>query len=179
MSIGGSAFIALEAVLIQSVLHGTPGDYGIITSAWGVGMLVATLSLIIISKMKDVAVYLLGILLLGIATIGYGFSTTVIVAAAWNIVGGFANSLFVITNRSLIQQFTVEEKRGRVFALRGVISQAITPLTMGICGALSDIIGVSRVFQYIGFMVVLVAVLGKYWFAQEFNKTSSRRTYVN
>ena len=104
--------------LVRETLGGGPVAFGLVSAAFGVGMISASLGLSI--RRTSVAVTTLLIvawLASGFGTVATGLAPVIVVAALAQAVGGFGNGLENIAADTLIQQAVPREMLGRVFGL--------------------------------------------------------------
>lgn len=156
----GAIFSALDAVYIAEVFDNSVDVYGYINSAWGIGMLMTGALIWCFKNRKDTTLFCLGILFMGIATVGYGLSAHIATCVLFNFIGGLSNTLYVVYFRTLIQKNTTTENRGGVFTMQSTISKVISILVVGLAGITAEIYSVRYIIVLSGIMAMLVAVLG-------------------
>lgn len=157
-SVCGAIFSALDAVYIAEIFEGSSDVYGYINSAWGVGMLAASALCFVYNNISDVKMFSVGILIMGIATIGYGLSVSIPVCVAFNFIGGIANTVYAIYYKSLIQAGTSPENRGKVFAFQSTLAKIISMAVVFLAGVFADLSSVRSSIVLSGIFTVLIAI---------------------
>ena len=159
----GVAFAGLDDValvfLVRETLHGSPLAYGLVTGAYGVGMLLGSLGL----SWKGTAaaagtVFLLGWVAGGIGALLTGIAPLIALAAVAQAIAGVGNAVEVVAMDTLVQHSVPREMLGRVFGLVGTAAPAGHALAFAAGGFLVEIVGPRIVFLIAGLGVLLVLV---------------------
>ena len=125
----GVAFAGLDDValvfLVRDTLGGSPLAYGLVTGAYGVGMLLGSLGL----SWKGTAaaagtVFLLGWVAGGIGAVLTGIAPLIALVAVGQAIAGVGNAVEVVAMDTLVQQAVPREMLGRVFGLVGTAAPA-------------------------------------------------------
>ena len=120
----GVAFAGLDDValvfLVRDTLDGSPLAYGLVTGAYGIGMLLGSLGL----TWKGTAaaagtVFLLGWVASGTGAVLTGIAPVIALVAVGQAVAGVGNAVEVVAMDTLVQQAVPREMLGRVFGLVG------------------------------------------------------------
>jgi MFS family permease len=162
----GVAFAGLDNValvfLVRETLGGGPLAFGLVTAAYGVGMLAGSLGL----SWKGTAaaagtVFILGWVASGVGTVLTGVAPLLAVAALAQAIAGVGNAVSVVATDTLIQSTVPREMLGRVFGLVGTAPFAGHTLAFAAGGFLLDLTSPRTVFLIggIGVLVVLLPVL--------------------
>lgn len=154
----GAIFSSLDAVYIAEVFDNSTDVYGYINSAWGIGMLITGMILLSIKNRSDEFLFGLGILFMGIATIGYGLSRDVISCILFNFLGGLSNTLYVVYYRTIVQKRTTDECRGAFFSIQSTLSKIISMIIVAIAGIMAEKISVRYVIVFSGVFAVMISV---------------------
>jgi predicted MFS family arabinose efflux permease len=164
----GVAFAAVDNValvfLVRETLGGGPVAFGLVSAAFGVGMISASLGLSI--RRTSVAVTTLLIvawLTSGFGTVATGLAPLIAVAALAQAMGGFGNGLENIAADTLIQQAVPREMLGRVFGLVTTAAFGGSTLAYAAGGPLLDLTSPRAVFLIAG--AGILAVTAFLWFA--------------
>ena len=164
----GVAFAAVDNValvfLVRETLGGGPVAFGLVSAAFGVGMISASLGLSI--RRTSVAVTTLLIvawLASGFGTVATGLAPLIAVAALAQAVGGFGNGLENIAADTLIQRAVPREMLGRVFGLVTTAAFGGSTLAYAAGGPLLDLTSPRAVFLFAG--AGILAVTAYLWFA--------------
>lgn len=156
----GSIFMSLDAIYVSRVFKDAPLALGYINTAWGIGMVVASLLIILLKKVKEEKLFFISIFLMGIATIGYGLSEEIWLSSIFNFMGGIANTLFLVNFRTIIQKNSNDTNRGKIFAGFSIISQVCSLLILGVTGAMADVLGVGVVIAIAGALCLVITIGG-------------------
>jgi MFS family permease len=159
----GVAFAGLDDValvfLVRETLGGGPLAFGLVTGAYGLGMIAGSLGL---SWKGTVAaagtVFLLGWVASGVGAILTGVAPLIAVAAVAQAVAGVGNAIDVVAMDTLVQQAVPREMLGRVFGLVGTAPYAGHAVAFGAGGFLVDATSPRVVFLIAGLGVLLVLV---------------------
>lgn len=160
----GVAFAAVDNValvfLARDVLDAGAVGFGLLASAFGVGMLAASITLIGPRvKLAAGALFLLGMLLSGAGTLSTGLAPLLLVAIVAQAIAGAGNSVQLIGQDTLVQQVVAREMLGRVFALIRTAAIAGGSLAALAGGVLLDVTSPRTVFVLGGVGVLCVALL--------------------
>jgi MFS family permease len=159
----GVAFAGLDDValvfLVRETLGGGPLAYGLVTGAYGVGMLAGSLGL----SWKGTAaaagtVFLLGWVASGIGAVLTGIAPLIALVAVGQAVAGVGNAVDVVAMDTLVQQAVPREMLGRVFGLVGTAAPAGHTLAFAAGGFLVEFTSPRIVFLIAGLGVLLVLV---------------------
>lgn len=157
-SVCGAIFSSLDAVYIAEIFNGSSKIYGYINAAWGVGMLIASGLYIFYKNISEVTMFSIGILTMGVSTIGYGISGNIVVCILFNFFGGIANTLYVIYYKSLIQSRTTSHNRGKVFTIQSLLSKLVSMVIVFFAGGLADILTVRFSIVTSGIFTIILAL---------------------
>ncbi len=144
--------IVLLPFYIEDVLKVPVDWYGFLLAAYGIGTLVGYLLAGVVKLSANLRRQVL-ILMIIVEASGYGalgMVTNPYMAFALALLGGFTSGFFTINITTILQVRISSEMRGRVFALLGTISAALSPLAMGLAGVLADLVGGNIPLIYIG-----------------------------
>jgi MFS family permease len=159
----GVAFAGLDNValvfLVRETLGGGPLAFGLVTGAYGVGMLAGSLGL----SWKGTAaaagtVLVLGWVASGVGTILTGLAPIVALAALAQAIAGVGNAVEVVATDTLVQSTVPREMLGRVFGLVGTAPFAGHTLAFAAGGFLLDFTSPRTVFLIAGLGVLLVLI---------------------
>lgn len=117
--LGGAT--ALLPVYAKDILKVGPGGLGVLQAALPVGSLLSALILAHRPPMERAGRALLwAVIGFGLATIGFGLSTTYWLSWAMLFLCGAADNVSVVIRHTLVQLLTPDEKRGRVSAVNSL-----------------------------------------------------------
>jgi MFS family permease len=159
----GVAFAGLDDValvfLVRDTLGGSALAYGLVTGAYGVGMLAGSLGL----SWKGTAaaagtVFLLGWVAGGIGAVLTGIAPLIALVAVGQAIAGVGNAVEVVAMDTLVQRSVPREMLGRVFGLVGTAAPAGHTLAFAAGGFLVEFTSPRIVFLIAGLGVLLVLV---------------------
>ena len=153
--LGGAT--ALLPIYARDILHTGPWGLGILRSAPAVGAAVTGLWLAHRPLQHDTGRWMfVAVAIFGVATIGFGLSTSLPLSLGFLVVLGAADMVSVFVRLTLVQNDTPDEMRGRVSAVNAVFIGASNELGGFESGALAAAIGAvgSVVVGGIGTLVV-------------------------
>lgn len=117
--LGGA--VALMPIFAKDILGVGPGGLGLMRAAMGVG---AIISLALISRMppwqKPGRVLLLVVAGFGVATIGFGLSTSLVLSLGCLCMLGATDSISMVIRQTLMQAITPDHLRGRVASVNSL-----------------------------------------------------------
>lgn len=159
----GVAFAGLDDIalvfLVRETLWGGPLAYGLVTGAYGIGMIAGSLGL----SWKGTAaaagtVFLLGWIAGGIGAVLTGIAPLTALVAVGQAIAGVGNAVEVVAMDTLVQQSVPREKLGRIFGLVGTAAPAGHALAFAAGGFLVEFTSPRIVFLIAGLGVLLVLV---------------------
>ena len=159
----GVAFAGLDDValvfLVRETFGGSPLAYGLVTGAYGVGMLAGSLGL----SWKGTAaaagtVFLLGWVASGIGAVLTGVAPLIALVAVGQAIAGVGNAVDVVALDTLVQQAVPRQMLGQVFGLVGTAAPAGHTLAFAAGGFLVEFTSPRIVFLIAGLGVLLVLV---------------------
>lgn len=143
--------------LVVEELGGNAFQYGLFSSFFSVGMLLGSVWAGAVGEPKNRRLVMLGSLFLsGLlqASLGWTQSYTLALAAVAGL--GFTAMLFTINNTTFYQKRVPERLRGRVFAVRILMSQMGMPLGSFLGGVMGEALGLKILFTFLGGLILLV-----------------------
>jgi MFS family permease len=142
--------------LVMEELGGDAFKYGLFSSFFSVGMLLGSAWAGAAGEPKNRRLVMLGSLFIsGLlqAALGWTQSYTLALAAVAGI--GFTAMLFTINNTTFYQKRVPERLRGRVFAVRILMSQLGMPLGSFLGGVMGEVLGLKILFTILGGLILL------------------------
>jgi MFS family permease len=164
----GVAFAAVDNValvfLVRETLGGGPLAFGLVSAAYGAGMIGASVGLSIRRTTVAVTTLLIaGWMASGVGTVATGIAPLIAIVAVSQAVAGLGNGLENVAADTLIQRAVPREMLGRVFGLVSTAAFGGSTLAFAIGGPLMDLTSARTVFVIAGVgILVMTAVL---WFA--------------
>lgn len=163
--LGGAT--ALLPAVARDVLDVGPWGLGLLRAGPGIGA-IAMATLLSVFPIKDHAGRLMFacVALFGIGTIAFGLSTVVWVSIVALIIMGAADMVSVVVRETLLQLWTPDAMRGRVYAVNMVFVGASNELGEFRAGISASLIGVMPAIIFGGVGTVVVAALWAFWFPE-------------
>ena len=170
--VGNFAYGTIEPMFlpyVSEVLHGTPLQFGLLTSAFSLGMLSGSLWMSLREEPRNRRLYMFsanGVAGLTIFAMGavHLFSVALLLA----FVSGVCAIIFNVLNTTLYQRFVPKKMRGRVFTVRSLMAQSAIPLGAFLGGGFAELWGLPLLFLTAGGAVILVTVVA--WFHPVFRQ---------
>ncbi len=161
--LGGAT--ALLPVYARDILDVGPGGLGLLRSMPAVGALLVALWLAQRPLQSRSGLRMFqGVAIFGVATIGFGLSTNVVLSCVCLFLLGAADMISVFVRSTLVQFETPDAMRGRVAAVNSVFIGASNELGEFESGALAAIIGTVPAVVFGGVGTLAVCALWARWF---------------
>lgn len=161
--LGGAT--ALLPIYARDILHVGPGGLGLLRSMPALGALLVALWLVQRPLDSRVGLRLFqSVAVFGLATIGFGLSTSVLWSCLCLGVLGGADMISVFVRSTLVQFDTPDAMRGRVAAVNSVFIGASNELGEFESGAAAALMGTVRAVVAGGFGTLAVCGLWMLWF---------------
>jgi MFS family permease len=145
--------------LVRNVLGGSSFAYGAAMSAFGIGMIIATLGLVRRSRVHPATLILVSMLFTATGNLLVGLAPAVGFVIAFQLLGGVGNGLTLVGEDTLLQQHVPEHLMGRVF---GAVASAIfvgSTVAYGAGGVFVDATSPRTALIASGIAVFVVAAL--------------------
>jgi MFS family permease len=133
--------------------------YGVTETSNAIGTLVGLLVLRRVSRHVNAGrLILIGIAGMGTAIAAAGLTDSLAVVAVLAACAGVGNMVFLVPSITLVQRLTPSALRGRVFAVRLMLTFTAFSISNAVAGGLSDSVGVSPLLLILGSGMLLLAV---------------------
>ena len=134
--------VSLLPIFASEIFHEGPWALGVLRSAPSVGSVIAAIVTAHVALNRRVgAVMFACVFVFGLATVGFGLSTNIYLAAAFLIALGAADMVSVVIRQTLIQVETPNEMRGRVIAVHTILTGTSNQLGDFESGLLAHFVG--------------------------------------
>jgi len=141
----GSGLNALQTPLAKAVVGITDAEFGTFNSVWGVGFVIASLSLGWYGARARRSVIILGGYFLAFVSVALmGLSTSFQTLLLTGFAVGFANTFYYVGQLTLLMERTPQELIGRVMSTRQTALSSVRVLAPLIFGALAEKIGIRQ-----------------------------------
>jgi MFS family permease len=160
----GVAFAALDNValvfLIRDVLDASAVSFGVVTSSYGIGMVLAAVVLVRArGRHSAVRYFLAGWLLSGIGTLLTGLAPAVGVTIAMQALAGTGNGAENVAGDTLLQKTVPQNMLGRVFGLSATAAALGGTTASAVGGVLVELTSARMVFVIAGSGTLAVFLL--------------------
>src|SRR5690606_10498263 len=148
--VGNFAYGAIEPLFlpyVSEVLDGSPVQFGLLTSAFSLGMLSGSLWMSLRSEPQNRRLYMIvsnGVA--GCAILVMGVVHWFVIAFLMGSVSGVCAIVFNVLNTTLYQRFVPKKMRGRVFTVRILLAQSAITFAALLGGALEELWGIALLF---------------------------------
>jgi MFS family permease len=136
------AFLAIDNValvfLVRDTLGGGAVAYGLVSAAFGVGMLIGSVGIVRGSGFGAPRLYLLGVGLSSLGALLTGLAPALLLAAAIQLICGGGNGIEIVAGDTAFQQGVPRRLLGRVYGLTSTAVGIGTGIAMVLGGFLVD-----------------------------------------
>lgn len=149
------AFASMDNValvfLVKRSLHGNGVEYGMLSAAFGAGMVAASVALARWGRHRSGAFWLIGGVISGaVGAAATGLAPTAVLAGAAQAVAGAGNTADLVGTDTLIQQRVPAVMLGRAFSLVYGAAQLASVVSYGLAGPLVALAGPRAAFLVAG-----------------------------
>jgi MFS family permease len=149
------AFASMDNValvfLVKRSLHGNGVEYGMLSAAFGAGMVAASVALARWGRHRSGAFWLIGgVISGGAGAVATGLAPTAVLAGAAQAVAGAGNTADLVGTDTLIQQRVPAVMLGRAFSLVYGAAQLASVVSYGLAGPLVALAGPRAAFLVAG-----------------------------
>ncbi len=136
------AFVSIDNValvfLVRDTLGGGAIAYGLVSAAFGAGMLIGSLGIMRGARLAPPRLYLLGILLSSLGALLTGIAPAILLVAAIQLIYGSGNGIEIVASDTIFQQGVPRELLGRVYGLTATAVAIGSGIAMALGGFLVD-----------------------------------------
>ena len=152
--------VALLPVFVQDVYETGPWALGVLRACPAIGGLIASLIIANSAFTWHVGRTMFGaVAVFGLATIGFGLTTHVLLAGLFLIILGGADMLSVLVRQTLIQVETPDTVRGRVLAVHTIVAGTSNELGEFRAGTMAALIGAVPAVLFGGAAAIVASAL--------------------
>ncbi len=155
-------FPVLGPLIARDLLGGGAETYGFLMAAAGVGSLVSALMLAFGGRATLKRVFVGGVLI-GVAVLGVGLSSTVPVSVVLMGIVGWSTVAIGATTNTIIQLSVPDDLRGRVMSVYTTVFAGTTPVGSILAGAAASRIGVSTTLVLAGCITAGTTLIAAVW----------------
>jgi MFS family permease len=167
--------VAAEVFFVADVLHAGPAAYGVLMSAWMLGMVAGAVGLARrVPRGWLAGGALAGIALQGAGLLGAAIGATVATALVAFLVGGVAHGAKNVLLRTLIHERVPEARRGRAFATYNALRNGAELGALGAGGVLVGLAGAQVALAVSGAIPLLIGIAACALLASGYARTHDR-----
>jgi MFS family permease len=162
------AVMPLFLPYVTDILGGSAFQYGLFTSSFSLGMILASVWTGMRKEPKNRRIVMLGATMISGVFMGLlGWVSHFPLAILCVVITGFFIIIFNVNNTTLYQKKVPDELMGRVFAVRIFLSRAGMPVGALMGGVFAEAWGIPALFVLVGGIIVAVSSIA--FFAPVFN----------
>ncbi len=150
----------MTPLLVRDVLHGGAAMYGTISSAYGVGTIVASVVVAQLATRRPGPILFAFELLGAVATLGIGLLPILPATVAFMALTGIGLASSTVIWQAMIQRNVPERMRGRVSSIDLLGNSLINPAGPVVTAALIAAVGPAQTFVIAGWYAIALASLG-------------------
>ena len=144
--------------MARRVFDAGPAGYGLLGTAFGLGMIVSSLFLVRKHSFSSNALFVAGWFGTALGNLGVGLAPTVVVAAGAQLFGGGGNGVVLVGGDTLIQEHVPKPMLGRAIGIAGAAPFVGSLFADASGGLLVDAFGARATFLISGTATAVVAV---------------------
>lgn len=146
--------VPIEIVYAKETLETSDAGYGVLLSAWGVGIVLGSLVFIAVKGGSPLRVTLLATGAIGAAYIGMATTTSLAVACAFSVLGGLGNGIQWVSVMTAVQEGTPAGLQARITGLLESIASGAVGIGFLLGGTLVALTSPPVAFFVSGFGVL-------------------------
>ncbi len=133
-------YMMLLPVFTEDILKVGAGGMGVLLSVSGIGAIVGSLVLASLPNKRRGAMMMWGSLLLGLALVGFSFSSSWSVSLVMIVFVGLGQTARMTLGNTLLQYYVTDEYRGRVMSIY-LMEFGLTSFGVFFTGVMADVVG--------------------------------------
>ena len=156
--------VAILPAFIHEILNGSPENLGLLRAMPAAGSILISLWLARVPLDRNSGkIMMLSVAGFGLATIAFGLSGSLWVAAACLFFTGLFDGVSVVLRHTILQLVTPQKMQGRVSAINGLFIGSSNELGALESGLAADLLGLAPSIVFGGCMTLVVVLIS--WFA--------------
>jgi MFS family permease len=155
----GASVIPIEVIFAKRTLHAGDAGYGLLITAWGVGMVIGAAAFAAAGRLRLHVAISTGMALIACGYIGLAGSSDLLVACCFSAAGGVGNGMWWISAVTGIQQAIPPSSQSTVMSLLEGINQLMPGLGYVLGGAVTALSSPRIAYAAAGAGVALVLVV--------------------
>jgi MFS family permease len=162
ISLFGINFNVVLPLFADQVLHAGPQGFGFLSSAFGIGALLAAIWLAWRNKKPTIAQMLIGGFLFGVLELFFSLAPIYVLSLLFIAAVGFAQISFTATANAALQSVTPNRLRGRVMSVYSIVFLGSNPVGNLLMGGIAHILGAVIALVIGAVPCILMGIVG--WF---------------
>ncbi len=162
ISLFGINFNVVLPLFADQVLHAGPQGFGFLSSAFGIGALLAAIWLAWRNKKPTIAQMLVGGFLFGVVELFFSLSPIYLLSLLFIASVGFAQISFTATANAALQSVTPNRLRGRVMSVYSIVFLGTNPVGNLLMGGIAHLFGAVIALVIGAVPCILMGIVG--WF---------------
>ena len=150
-------YMMLLPVFTEDILKVGAGGMGVLLSVSGIGAIVGSLVLASLPNKRRGAMMMWGSLLLGLALVGFSFSSSWSVSLVMIVFVGLGQTARMTLGNTLLQYYVTDEYRGRVMSIY-LMEFGLTSFGVFFTGVMADVVGVQWAVGGLAIMLVIMCI---------------------
>lgn len=118
--------VPIEIVYAKETLETTDAGYGLLLSAWGVGITLGSLVYIAVKDHSPLRLVLLSTAAIGTAYVGMASTASLALACAFSVLGGLGNGIQWVSVITAVQEATPKDLQARITGLLESVASGAT-----------------------------------------------------
>jgi MFS family permease len=152
--------VPIEVIYAKESLGTSSAGFGILVASWGVGIVVGSLTYLLVKHRSAVALILTSTAMIGLGYLGMASADTLLFACVASVVGGAGNGVQWIAVMTAIQEATPADYQARVVAFLESLGAAMPGVGYLLGGALVAIGSPRTAFAFAGTGLLLLVGVG-------------------
>lgn len=160
----GASYAPLEILMpvkLKTMNYG-PEGFGIFFSSFLIGSILTSTLISKYGQNWSTRLFtLVGLIIMTVMMSGIAFVTTFVYCCICSFFYGVGSSLVSISSITYVQTTVIDQFRGRIFSLFGIIEQACMPIALAIIAKLTEIVTTESILYLTSFTLMLTTMI---WF---------------
>ncbi|HVY95817.1 MAG TPA: MFS transporter [Solirubrobacterales bacterium] len=163
-----AAVIPVEVIYAKETLGTSDSGYGLMLTAWGVGMVLGSLVFAAIRRAPLPLLLFFSTLAVGAGYLGLAAAPSLALACVASVVGGAGNGVQWVSAISAVQELTAAEMQARVMSVLESIGAAMPGIGFVLGGVIASVVSPRATFLVAGagvfaIVAVMAPLLGYHW----------------
>jgi predicted MFS family arabinose efflux permease len=152
--------VPIEVVYADKTLGTDEAGFGLLLSAWGIGVVAGSLLFVLVKRRSTRVLVLGSTLAIGLAYLGMSVSRELWLACVFSVVGGAGNGIQWVAVMTAIQEATPDDLQARITGLLESSASAMTGVGFLIGGVITSLSSPPVAFAVAGTGVLVLVLAG-------------------